>query len=108
MTPSFKEKVLRITKKIPAGRITTYKIIARLIGRPKACRAVGNALNKSPGFAASLPASRRVPCHRVINSNGQLGGYNDGLSAKITLLKKEGMKINKGKIDLKKFGWKIR
>lgn len=82
MTP-FEEKVYEVVKKIPIGKVLTYKEVARLVGRPLAFRAVGNALNKNP-FA---PA---VPCHRVVRSDGRVGGYAQGTKAKIKILKQEG------------------
>jgi len=79
---SFKSKVLKIVKKIPKGRVMTYKEIAWRVGRPLAYRAVGNILsrNYNPG----------IPCHRVIRSDGKLGGYNRGARRKKILLEKEG------------------
>ena len=78
----FQEKVYNAVKKIPKGRVLTYKEVARLIGSSKAYRAVGNALNKNP-FAS-------VPCHRVVRSDGEVGGYARGTKVKIKLLKREG------------------
>ena len=96
----FKEKVLELTKKIPKGRVTTYKIIAEKL-KTRAYRAVGTALhnNKKP---------ITIPCHRVVNSNGFLGGYAKGIKKKIELLKKEGIKIKNKKIkDFKKVLFKF-
>lgn len=92
---SFQQQVLNLTKQIPKGKVTTYKGIARKLNT-KAYRAVGQALhnNKNP---------ITIPCHRVINSNGNLGGYATGLKKKILLLKSEGIEINNNKIDLKKY-----
>ncbi|MEK7630009.1 MAG: MGMT family protein [Patescibacteria group bacterium] len=101
---SFNEKVYRIIRKIPKGKISTYKAVAKAIGKPLAYRAVGNALNKSPGMAKNLPAGRQAPCHRVIASDGSLGGYANGLKAKARILKKEGVVIENNRINLKKFG----
>ena len=87
------EKVFKIVRKIPRGEFLTYKEIAKLVDRPRAWRAVGNILNKS--------ASRRttIPCHRVIRSDGRIGGYRYGTKRKIALLKKEGIIIDSnGKI----------
>ena len=67
----------------------SYKVVARLAGRPKAWRAVGNILNKNK--------NPKIPCHRIIKSNGEIGGYKDGLRKKTTLLKKEGVIIRKGR-----------
>ena len=79
----FKKRVYEVVKRIPRGEVLTYKEVAKLVGRPLAFRAVGNALNKNP-FA---PA---VPCHRVIRSDGRAGGYAQGTRAKIRILKQEG------------------
>lgn len=80
---SFQQKVYDFVKTIPKGKTATYKEVAVGIGHPKAYRAVGNALNKNP-FAPS------VPCHRVIKSGGEIGGFALGSAKKIKLLKKEG------------------
>jgi len=87
---SFKEKVYEIVKKIPKGKVLTYKTVARLAGSPRAYRAVGNALNKNPDL-------RHIPCHRVIKSDGTIGGYRRGIKKKISLLKKEGVIIKNGR-----------
>lgn len=79
----FQQKVYEEVKKIPLGEVRTYKEIARAIGRPKAYRAVGNALNKNPDL-------KHIPCHRVIRSDGTIGGYRYGTRKKARLLKKEG------------------
>ena len=81
MQKSFKEKVYEIVRKIPRGKVLTYKEVARRAGNPKAYRAVGNALNQNK--------DPRIPCHRVIRSDGKIGGYRDGLTAKIRILKRE-------------------
>lgn len=88
---NFNEKVWQALKRIPRGRVTTYKEIARYLKNPKAARAVGNALNKNP-YAPKLP------CHRVVKSNGQIGGYAKGTKNKIKMLEKEGVKIKNGKV----------
>ena len=93
MPTKFQIKVYEICKKIPKGKVTTYKAIAEAIGT-KAYRAVGTALNKNP-------YAPKVPCHRVINSNGSLGGFATAIKNKIKLLKKEGVKINNKKIAKK-------
>ncbi|PIT92467.1 MAG: cysteine methyltransferase [Candidatus Harrisonbacteria bacterium CG10_big_fil_rev_8_21_14_0_10_42_17] len=81
---SFKENVYRVVASIPRGQILTYKQVAERAGSPRAAHAVGNILNKNPH-----PKSK-VPCHRVIRSDGSIGGYALGTSAKRSLLKKEG------------------
>jgi methylated-DNA-[protein]-cysteine S-methyltransferase len=93
---NFSKKVLNCCKQIPKGKITTYKKIAISIGQPNASRAVGNALNKNPSLV-------RIPCHRVVKSNGEISSYALGQKNKISLLKKEGIKIKNGKIDLEKY-----
>jgi len=93
----FQTKVLELTKKIPKGKVSTYKIIASKLGT-KAYRAVGTALRKNP-FAP------KVPCHRVINSDGSVGSYK-GIKdnkEKIKLLEKEGIKIDNGRVDLRRY-----
>jgi O-6-methylguanine DNA methyltransferase len=87
---NFKNKVLEIVRKIPKGRVLTYKEVAKLAGFPRAWRAVGNVLNKNRDL--------KIPCHRVIRSDGKVGGYREGTKKKISLLKKEGIKIKRGKI----------
>ena len=85
----FQIKVWKEIKKIPKGKVTTYKNIAKSIGYPKAFRAVANACGKNP--YAPL-----IPCHRVIKSDFSIGGYsgNGGIRTKIKLLKKEKININ--------------
>ncbi len=84
----FQKKVWTALCKIPAGKTLTYAELARKIGKPKAVRAVGNAVGKNP-FA---PA---VPCHRIVRSDGTLGGYSGkgGIKTKIKLLKREGVTL---------------
>ncbi len=94
---SFSQLVWKATKKIPKGKVATYQIIAKMIHRPKSARAVGNALNKNP-------YAPQVPCHRVVRSDGQVGGFASGASDKIKILKKEGITIiNKKVTPLAKF-----
>lgn len=80
---TFKEKVLAVVRKIPKGKIVSYKEVARRAGSPKAARAVGNIMARN--------FDKSVPCHRVIRSDGKIGNYNrGGAAAKLALLKKEG------------------
>ena len=81
----FQERVFEVVKKIPRGKVLSYKKVAELAGSPNAYRAVGNILNKNK--------NNKIPCHRVIMSNGRIGGYNKGIKRKIFLLKKEDIKI---------------
>jgi methylated-DNA-[protein]-cysteine S-methyltransferase len=83
--PSFEEKINKVVKTIPKGRVMTYKEVAERIGHPGAFRAVGTILSKNK--------DKSVPCHRVIRSDGKLGGYNGLKGEKQRLLKKEGYKI---------------
>jgi O6-methylguanine-DNA--protein-cysteine methyltransferase len=92
----FKEKVFRIVQKIPRGNFLTYKQVAERAGYPKAWRAVGNILNKNrnlypPKFSKKTLAGKKIPCHRVIRSDGKIGGFNEGTKKKAYLLKKEGV-----------------
>jgi methylated-DNA-[protein]-cysteine S-methyltransferase len=88
---SFQEKVYKVVSRIPKGKVMTYKAVAKAAGSPRAFRAVGSALNKNPNPLI-------VPCHRVIKSNGEIGGYRGGKNKKISLLKREGVKIRSGKV----------
>jgi len=85
----------RLAKQIPRGKVSTYKAIAHALGT-NAYRAVGNAMHNNP-FAPS------VPCHRVVKSNGNVGGFANGTKKKIELLRSEGVDIKDGKIDLVRF-----
>lgn len=89
---NFKEKVLKLAQQIPKGKITTYKEIAEKLGT-KAYRAAGTALknNKHPIM---------IPCHRVVKSNGEIGGYLGKKSCKKKkfLLEKEGIEVKGRKI----------
>ena len=78
----FSDKVLEVVKSIPQGCVLTYKEVAVKAGSPRAFRAVGNILNKN--------RNSEIPCHRVIKSDGKIGGYNKGRSKKYALLRKEG------------------
>lgn len=81
MNSSFRERVYEVVKKIPRGKVMTYKEVAIKMGVPGAARAVGNALNNN--------RSKEVPCHRVIRSDGKAGGYYWGAEAKARILKQE-------------------
>jgi len=75
-------------KKIPRGSVKTYSQVAKAIGKPHAVRAVANAIGKNP-------YAPKIPCHRVIRSDGSLGGYSGkgGVKTKRFLLKKEGIRL---------------
>jgi methylated-DNA-[protein]-cysteine S-methyltransferase len=81
--PAFQQHVLQELVRVPFGEVTTYGTLAAKIGRPRAARAVGGALNRNP-----VPIV--LPCHRVIGSTGSLVGYGGGLERKEALLRLEG------------------
>lgn len=98
---SFNQRCYELLKKVPAGKVTTYQDLAHALGT-RAYRAVGNAMNKNPD---SFLTKGDVPCHRVVKSNGEIGGFASGPEDKIKLLKKEGVKIENGKVDLAKYSF---
>jgi O-6-methylguanine DNA methyltransferase len=83
----FSEQVYKIVGRIPKGKVLTYKQVAVLAKNPLAFRAVGNILNKNH--------DKNIPCHRVIRSDGKIGGYNKGAKLKEKILKKEGFVFKK-------------
>lgn len=96
MSTEFQFAVWRACSRIPKGKVSTYSAIAKAIGNPNAVRAVGNALNKNP-------YAPRVPCHRVVCSDGCIGGYAKGAKMKIKMLRAEGVAIVCGRVaDFKK------
>ncbi len=83
---TFVEKVKEIVRKIPKGKVLTYKQVAAKAGNARAARAVGMVMSKN--------FDKDIPCHRVIRSDGTLGNYNrGGIAAKRRLLKTEGYKF---------------
>ncbi len=98
---TFADKVYEELRKVPKGKVTTYKLLAEKMGT-KAYRAVGSALKNNP-------YAPEVPCHRVIKSDGKIGGFmgkigGEEVARKIVLLRNEGVEILGGKIDLKVYG----
>lgn len=91
----FERAVLVATFKIPKGKISTYKRIAEKIGKPRAYRAVGNALHKNP-------LSPIIPCHRVVRSDGGFGGEKKGAELRRKLLEKEEIPIVNGRVKISK------
>jgi methylated-DNA-[protein]-cysteine S-methyltransferase len=87
----FRKKVFDLVKTIPRGQVTTYKILALKLGHQGLARAIGNVLHKNKHLLT-------MPCHRVVLSNGQIGGYSQGLAKKRKLLQNEGIKIEKDRI----------
>ncbi|MBI5732676.1 MGMT family protein [Candidatus Jorgensenbacteria bacterium] len=100
MTTLFAKKAYRVVKNIPKGKVSTYQAVARAIHKPRASRAVGHALKCNP-------YAPQVPCHRVIRSDGTVGGYARGAKKKIEFLKQEGIIVIGKKIDLHVFGWRV-
>lgn len=89
----FERDVYVATFEIPKGKISTYKRIAEKVGKPKAYRAVANALHKNP-------LSPVVPCHRVVGSDGSFGGDKKGAEWRRTMVKNEGIPVEKGKVKI--------
>jgi len=101
MTTPFERRVLTIVRNIPPGRIATYGDVARLAGKPRAARAVGNIMR----------GCRRpeVPCHRVIAAGGRIGGYGGRELLKRSLLAAEGVPVSGGRVrELDRVRWNGR
>ena len=81
------EDVYAILSKIPPGKVSTYGDVARAVGHPKAARAIGRIM-------ANNPNPILVPCHRVVKSNGEIGGFAFGEKMKREILENEGIKFN--------------
>lgn len=79
---TLEKKVYDVVREIPEGKTMTYKQVAEQVGAPKAARAIGNILNKN--------YDPSIPCHRVIRSDGEVGGYNRGAMQKLARLTVEG------------------
>lgn len=90
----FEKSVLVTTFKIPRGKVSTYKRIAEKIGKPRAYRAVANALHKNPLHPV-------VPCHRVVRSDGGFGGEKKAAGSRRKLVKAEGVPIENGRVKIK-------
>ena len=94
---TFERRVLAVVRRIPAGRVTTYGTVARLAGRPRAARAVGNIMRKG--------AQPGIPYHRVIAAGGRLGGYSSP-ALKRALLAAEGLKVSRARVrDFAAVSW---
>ncbi len=96
---SFNERIYALLRKVPKGKVTTYKALAEALGT-KAYRAVGQAMRCNP-------YAPEVPCHRCVASDGSIGGFSGKwnpksreVKRKINILRKEGVKIRNNKIDL--------
>lgn len=124
----FNEKCYAVLRKVPRGKVTTYGEIARAL-KSKGYRAVGNAMNRNPyGFLNTVnsskarlrsrnkkeltvnknPSASKVPCHRVVGSDGGMTGFASGVNKKIRMLKSEGVEIKGGKIDLDKYFYSLK
>ncbi len=86
----FQKRVFDIVKKIPRGQVLSYAEVSWRLGSKDSARAAGNALNKNH--------DKQVPCHRVVRSDGRVGGFNGGEARKIALLKAEGVRVENGKM----------
>ena len=88
---SFAKKCYQLLLQVPQGRVTTYKELAKALGA-RAYRAVGQAMNRNPRLI-------EIPCHRVVCSNGEIGGYALGVEKKIELLQKEGVVVKGNRVE---------
>lgn len=103
MTNDFTKRVLDIVARIPRGKLMTYSQVAKAAGSPRAYRAVGSILNRNyrqREWQLPLEDFEPVPCHRVIRSDGYVGGYARGNKEKEKILALEGHVIDKHKIKL--------
>ena len=102
VTDSPTKRIYEAVKKIPKGCVATYSQVAEVAGDRKMARAVGNALHKNPD-------PDNIPCFRVVNAKGELAGEFafGGLGAQAKLLEAEGITVTDGKVDLKKYQWRI-
>ncbi len=101
MADSFTARVLSVVRRIPVGRVATYGEVARLAGRARAARAVGNIMRTC--------GRRDVPCHRVIAAGGRIGGYGGSEALKRSLLQAEGITVSGKRIrDLDRVSWNPR
>ena len=101
MTGSLQKRIHALVRRVPVGRVVTYGQIAVLVGTPRAARAVGQAMRVCPAG---------VPWHRVVNSRGAVSRRSDGSGAlsQRLLLEGEGVRFARGRIDLRRFGWRRR
>jgi methylated-DNA-[protein]-cysteine S-methyltransferase len=94
----FRDRVLTVVRRIPPGRVASYGDVARLAGRPRAWRAVGNIMRDCRAVD--------VPCHRVIAAGGRLGGYGGNLALKRALLRAEGIVVTATRVkDFRERRW---
>ncbi len=103
MPTDFTKNVLKIVAQIPRGKVLTYAQVAKKAGSPRAYRAVGTILNKNyrdRSWQLPIAHPRPIPCHRVIRSDGFIGGYALGQRVKEKKLSQEGLSIKKHRIKL--------
>lgn len=96
------KRIYEAVKRIPYGKVATYAQVAKIAGNPKMCRAVGSALHKNPD-------PEHIPCYRVVSAKGELAGSFafGGSDVQAALLLEEGVEVEDGRVDLKKYGWYI-
>ena len=92
------EKIYAAVMTIPRGKVATYTQVAAMVGNPRLCRVVGNALHINPYFG-------EVPCHRVVNAQGRLSGEFafGGADIQANMLRAEGVEVVDGRVDLSKY-----
>jgi O-6-methylguanine DNA methyltransferase len=100
MSESFTSRVYGVVAQIPAGKVATYSDVAVLAGKRGAARAVGNAMKHNVDPA-------RVPCHRVVGSDGRMHGYafGNGEATKVQMLRQEGVAMLGDRVDLARSRW---
>ena len=89
------EKIYAAVRTIPRGKVATYAQVAAMVGNPRLCRVVGNALQVNPYFG-------EVPCHRVVNAKGELAAHFGfgGADVQADMLRAEGVDVTDGKVNL--------
>jgi methylated-DNA-protein-cysteine methyltransferase related protein len=97
------QRIYRAVRRIPRGRVATYGQVAELAGLEGHARQVGYALH-------ALPAGSSVPWHRVINARGEISlpRGSDSRELQRLMLEAEGVKFDGGRVDLQRYGWKVR
>jgi O-6-methylguanine DNA methyltransferase len=100
MESDFTARVLAVVRRIPAGKVATYGEVAKMAGKPRAARAVGNIMRDC--------ARADVPCHRVIAAGGRLGGYGGSEILKRALLVAEGVSVRGTRVQLKQHAWRAQ
>lgn len=102
VTDSPTKRIYEAVKKIPRGKVATYGQVAEMAGEKKMARAVGNALHKNPEPDV-------IPCYRVVNAKGELSGEFafGGAGRQAELLRKDGIVVENGRVDLEKYGMRV-